>query len=52
MKKFYIAYWENLKKKEMTIEAQGREDAKRKFRELKGLKNTDTSVIIQVKEVL
>lgn len=51
MKKFYIAYWENLKRKEMTIEAQGREHAKRKFKELKGLKDTDTSVIIQVKEI-
>ena len=49
MKKFYVSYWENLKKKEMTIEAQGREMAKRKFRELK--ENTNVSVI-QVREII
>ena len=51
MKKFYVSYWENLKKKEMTIEAQGREMAKRKFRELKELENIDASVI-QVREII
>ena len=48
MKKYYIAYWKNLHRKEMTIGAYGREDAKRRFRDLT---NTDTTAIIQVKEI-
>ena len=48
MKKYLISYWKNLRRKEMTIGAYGREDAKRRFRELT---NTDTTVIIQVKEI-
>ena len=51
MKKFNVSYWENLKRKEMTIEAQGREMAKRKFRELKELENTNVS-LIQVREII
>ena len=47
MKKFHVSYWENLKRKEMTIEAQGREMAKRKFRELKA-----NASVIQVREII
>lgn len=46
MKKFYVAYWENLQRKEMIVEAKGKIQAERKFRELKG-----NFVIIQLKEV-
>ena len=48
MKKYYIAYWKNLHRNEMTLWAYSREDAKRRFRELS---NTDTTAIIQVKEI-
>ena len=34
MKKFYVRYMENLQAKEMIIEAYGREDAKRRIREM------------------
>lgn len=34
MKKFNVIYMENLQTKEMVIEAYGREDAKRRIREM------------------
>lgn len=45
MKKFYVMYSENLQNKETTIEAYGREHAKRVFKELYG-----NLAIIQLRE--
>lgn len=47
MKKFYVMYSENLQNKEATIEAYGREHAKRVFKELYG-----DLYIIQLKELV
>ena len=47
MKKFYVMYSENLQNKETTIEAYGREHAKRVFKELYG-----DLYIIQLRELV
>ena len=46
MKKFYVMYSENLQNKETTIEAYGRMDAQRVFRNLYG-----NLYIIQLREI-
>jgi hypothetical protein len=43
---FYIAYWENLNRKDIIISAENKTEATRKFKDVKGDK-----VIIQLKEV-
>lgn len=46
MKKFYIAYWENLHRKETVIEAKGKIQAEKIFKETHG-----KLTIIQLKEI-